>query len=88
MDMFVTRDVFYEAVDEDDDAARGTGRRVVGAGVEGGRLGTGEPGFGEALAGHRCVALDRGVGETKLNFARTAFLLAGAANTVGDYAGC
>jgi hypothetical protein len=35
-------------MDEDDGAARGTRRRVVCASVEGCRLGTGEPGIGEA----------------------------------------
>jgi len=47
MYMLIASYVFYKAVDEDDDAARGT-RRVVSAGIERSRLGTREPGFGEA----------------------------------------
>jgi hypothetical protein len=34
VDVFVARDVFDEAVNEDDDAARGIGRRVVSASIE------------------------------------------------------
>jgi hypothetical protein len=58
MDMLVARHVFYEAMNEDDGAARGTRRRVVCAGIEGSRLGTGKPGFGEV--GHGCVRIGSG----------------------------
>jgi hypothetical protein len=52
MDMLIASYVFYKAMDEDDDAARGT-RRMVSAGIERSRLGTREPGFGKAR--HGCV---------------------------------
>ena len=60
--MFIASNVFDEAMDEDNDAARGIGRRVVSASIERSRLGTGEPGFGEA--GHGCVK--DGSGEYKV----------------------
>lgn len=52
MYMLIASHMFYKAMDEDDDAARGTSW-LVSAGVERSRLGTGEPGFSEA--GHGCV---------------------------------
>lgn len=56
MDILIARHVLCEAMDEDYDGARGTRRRVVCAGVERCRLGTGEPGIGEAGHGG-CVRL-------------------------------
>lgn len=53
MDILVACHVFCEAMYEHDDGARGVRRRVVCACIEGERLGTGKPGFGEV--GHGCV---------------------------------
>ena len=55
VDVLIASDVFYEAMDEDDDATRGTRMGIVSASIERGRLGTGEPGFSESR--HGCVRM-------------------------------